>query len=158
MSPRRKCMIQSTYCVRSGRSAPSCWLSAATARASASGPSTARPMSPGNSWPPANTITDNSHNVISDKPTRAPRNRATRPALPLNTLETEGGAVADIVGSCRRLRRCLRAQHRAVEIQLRESREAHAVHAFAHRDQLIVEERDDDGCLVEQQRLDLCGD
>src|SRR5258707_3155792 len=135
-------------------------------------------MSPGSNWPPANTITDSSNSVINDKPTRVARNRTTRPALPFGTGEAEGVTVIDIVISCRRsagrscvqrllhspplrtplLRSTLHAQHRAVEIELLECGEAHAVHTLAHRDQLIVEERNDHGRFVEQQRLDLSGD
>ena len=67
----------------------------------------------------------------------------------------EGVTVVDIVISCRNgeglgSSRLSRAQHRAIEIELRERGEAHAVHTLAHGDQLIVKERNDHRRFVEQ--------
>src|SRR5579863_9187700 len=52
----------------------------------------------------------------------------------------------------------LRRERRAIEVQLLERGKAHPVDRLACRDQLIEEEWNHDGRLVEQERLDLAGD
>src|ERR1700741_192696 len=102
-------------------------------------------MSPGSNWPPANTITDSSHNVINDRPTRVPMKRTTRIALPRGPRATEAETVVDIDIPCSQRRAQSGRERRAIEIQLRDRREAHAVQLLARGDQLVVEEREDHG-------------
>ena len=66
MSPWTKFADPVPYWTSSGRSTPSVWLSASTARWSANGPSMARPTLPGSTWPPRNTMTLSRNSVTSD--------------------------------------------------------------------------------------------
>ena len=69
-SPVRTPPIQSRYCVTSGRSVPSSSLSAATARASANGPRTRRPTSPGRTADMAKMTTLRMKSVTRPRATR----------------------------------------------------------------------------------------
>ena len=76
-SPCRSPCTQSMYCEKSDRFVPSCSLSASTDSWVANGPRTARPTFPGKMLDTAKTIMLSRTSVISARPMRLTRKRAT---------------------------------------------------------------------------------
>src|SRR5712691_1515415 len=75
--PVRMPPTQLPYWATSGRSAPNCLLSCATALALAKGPRIRRPTSPGSTCRPRKTMIDSNHSVRIAKPKRRSRKRPT---------------------------------------------------------------------------------